>query len=102
MPGRPPQPPWRSPLGLELLDARKLPLTREAWLHLLAETIRAEGSQVGAARALGTSTRQLARWVAWLREHDEKGYAALPEATPGGWRPGHEERRARKKPATKA
>lgn len=83
---RPAVDPWHSPAALEALTARKLPISREAWLTLLRRTLEAEGTQGRAAAALGMSLRQFARWIAWLREHDADGFAKLPEMPEGGYR----------------
>ena len=78
MPGPPPTSPWRSPLGLSLLDARQLPPTREAWLAMVRAALDVDGTQARAAAELGVSHRQLTRWLAWLRDHDAPALAALP------------------------
>lgn len=95
---RPAVDPWHSPAAIAALSARSRPLTREAWLDLLADALREHGTQGGAAGALGLSLRQLARWVAWLRANDPQGLARLPDMPVGG-RTGPRPAKAPRKPA---
>jgi hypothetical protein len=82
---RPPVDPWHSPAAIAALTARKLAVTREAWLKMLAGALEQQGTQGRAAEALGLSLRQFARWVAWLREHDAAAVAKLPAMPEGGY-----------------
>lgn len=83
---RPPVDPWHSPAAITALTARKLAITREAWLTMVVGALEEHGTQGSAAAALGMSLRQLARWIAWLREHDAKAAAKLPAMPEGGYR----------------
>ncbi|TAK30131.1 MAG: hypothetical protein EPO40_08430 [Myxococcaceae bacterium] len=83
---RPPVDPWHSPAAIEMLMARSLPITRTAFLKMLAGTLKEEGTQGRAADALIISLRQLARWIAWIRENDPEGAAMLPDMPAGGYR----------------